>query len=69
MRLPGLLLGGLRLPVAGARVPDAGEMPDVEALAAQGKTIDARKAYRARSGAGFAEAKAAVDAIARRTGR
>lgn len=36
-------------------------MDDIRALIASGKTIEAIKAYRERTGAGLAEAKAAVD--------
>ena len=40
--------------------------PEVEALVRQGRQIQAVKAYRERTGAGLAEAKRAVDAMAAR---
>ena len=43
--------------------PAPGEMPDLEDLVRQGKKVDAIKLFRARTGAGLADAKAAVDLI------
>ena len=48
------------------RIPEPGEMPDVEGLVGEGKKIDAIKAYRERTGAGLGEAKAVVEALQRR---
>lgn len=46
----------------GIEVP-ADEHPDIRELALAGKTIEAIKLYRERTGAGLAEAKAAVEAM------
>jgi len=48
------------------RLPEPGEMPDLEDLVRHGKKIDAIKLFRARTQARLAEAKAVVDAIERR---
>jgi hypothetical protein len=41
---------------------------DIESAVRAGRTIDAIRLYRQRGGAGLVEAKAAVDAMARRLG-
>ncbi|MGW5347848.1 hypothetical protein [Streptomyces sp. HUAS TT3] len=55
---------GLLLDHLGIEEPEPAGLDAVRALLREGRTIEAIKAYRAATGAGLAEAKHAVDALA-----
>ncbi|MEU6866333.1 hypothetical protein ABZ924_24260 [Streptomyces sp. NPDC046876] len=57
---------GLLLDHLGVEEPEPAGLDEVRALLRAGRTIEAIKAYRGLTGAGLAEAKQAVDALAQR---
>lgn len=54
---------GLLLEHFGIETPEPTGLADVRALAAEGRTVQAVKAYREATGAGLVEAKRAVEAL------